>query len=60
MRLAAIHNGAKMEIYASGGLWLLQMVSELDTERRANKDAGPDCKIPHLLERGLVKVETSP
>ena len=47
----------KRTIFASGGLGLLQMVSEPDTERCASKDIGPprgvDCEIPHWLERGM-------
>ena len=44
----------KRTISASGGLGLLQMVSELDTERCVSKDARPprgvDCEISHRLE----------
>ena len=44
-----------MTIFASGGLELLQMVSELDTKQCANEDAGSlrevNCEIPHRLER---------
>ena len=51
-----IRNGLKRAISASGGLGLLQMVSEPDTGRCANEDAGPprgvDSEIPHRLERG--------
>ena len=51
-----ICNGQKWIIFFSGGLGLLQMVSESDTGRCASEDAGPsmglDCEIPHRLERG--------
>ena len=54
-RLTVIHNGPKQTIFASSGLELLQMVSELGSERCASEDAGPstgvDCEIPHRLER---------
>ena len=50
-----IRNGPKQTIFANGGFWLLQMVSEPDTGRCANKDAGPsrgvDCEILYRLER---------
>ena len=64
-----ICNGAKRTISASGGLGLLQMVSEPDTGLCASKDARSprwvDCEIPHRLERGegsisYKGVETSP
>ena len=55
VRLTAKLNGPK-RISASGGLGLLQMVSELDIGRCANEDVGPprgvDCEIPRRLERG--------
>ena len=35
-----ICNGLKRTIFASGGLELLQMVSEADTERCVNDDVG--------------------
>ena len=41
VRLTAIRNGSKRAISSSGGLGLLQMVSELDTESCANEDARP-------------------
>ena len=51
-----IRNGPKQTIFTSGGLKLLQMVSELDTGRCASEDVGSpkgvDCEIPHRLERG--------
>ena len=53
--LTAIRNGSKWMIFVSGGLGLVQMVSELDNGWCANEDAGPsrgvDCEIPHQLER---------
>ena len=56
VRLMTIRNEPKRIISASGGFWLLQMVSESDTERCASEDARPsrgvDCEIPHWLERG--------
>ena len=56
VRLMAIRNGSKWTISASGGLEILQMVSEPDTERCASEDAGPpkgvDCEIPNRLKRG--------
>ena len=46
----------KRTISTSGGLGLLQMVSEPDTEWCASEDVGlprgVDCEIPHQLERG--------
>ena len=36
-----IRNGSKRTISASGGLGLLQMVSEPDTGRYASEDVGP-------------------
>ena len=36
-----IRNGSKRTIFASGGLGLLQTVSELDTGRCASEDTGP-------------------
>ena len=46
---------SKWTISASGGLRLLQMVSEPGTEQCASEDAGPlkgvDCEITHRLER---------
>ena len=46
---------SKRTICASGGLELLQMVSEPDTGWYANEDAGSprgvDYEIPHWLER---------
>ena len=43
-------------ISASSGFGLLQMVSELDIERRVSEDIElpreVDCEIPHGLERG--------
>ena len=57
MRLTAIRNGPKRTIPASGGLGLLQMVSEPDTERCDSEDTGPlrgvDCEISHRLESGM-------
>ena len=51
-----ICNGSKWTIFASGGLELLQMISELGTKWCANKDGesrrGVDCEIAHRLERG--------
>ena len=51
-----IYNGPKRTIFASGGLGLLQMISELDTRRCASKDTelprGVDYEILHRLERG--------
>ena len=41
VRPTAIRNGPKWTIFASGGLGLLQMVSELHTERCASVDTGP-------------------
>ena len=41
MRLTAIRNKLKQIIFVSGGLGLLQMVLESDTEKCANKDASP-------------------
>ena len=45
----------KRTISASGGLGLLQMVSEPDIGQCASEDAEPrrgvDCEIPHRLER---------
>ena len=42
-------------IFASGGRWLLQMVSEPGSGRCVGEDASPqggvDCEIPHRLER---------
>ena len=56
VRLTAIRNRPKRTISTSSELELLQMVSEPDTERCANEDAGPrrgvDFEIPHQLERG--------
>ena len=56
MRLTTIRNGPKQTVSVSGGLGLLQMVSELDTGRCASEGVGPlkgvDCEIPHRLERG--------
>ena len=52
-----IHNGPKWTISASGGLELLQMVSELETEWCASEDAWPlrrvNCEIPLRLEKGM-------
>ena len=46
----------KRTISVNGGLGLLQMVSEPNTEQCASEDAGPrrrvDCEISHWLERG--------
>ena len=51
-----IRNGPKRTMFASGEVGLLQMVSELDTERCGNEDAGlprrVDCEILHRLEKG--------
>ena len=48
----AISNGPKWTMFASGGLGLLQMVLESDTERCVSEDVGPlrrvDCEILHL------------
>ena len=56
MRLTAIRNGPKRIMSASGGLGLLEIVSELGTEQCASEDAvSPrevDCEIPLRLERG--------
>ena len=56
VKLTAICNGSKWTIFASGGLGLLQMVSEPDTEWCASEDVGllreVYCEIPHWLERG--------
>ena len=41
MRLTAIRNGPNRTISTSGGLRLLQMISEPDTKRYANEDAEP-------------------
>ena len=41
VRLTAMRNGLKRTIFASGGLGLLQMVSELGSERCDSEDAGP-------------------
>ena len=41
VRLMGKHNGPKWIMYASGGLELLKMVSELDTRQCASEDAGP-------------------
>ena len=53
--LKLVRNGPKWTIFASGQLGLLQIVSELDTERCASKDARPprgvDCEILHRLEK---------
>ena len=50
-----IRNGPKRTIFASGGLALLQIVSEPGTGWCASEDVGPlrgvDCEIPHQLER---------
>ena len=52
-----IRNGPKQTISASGGLGMLQMVSESNIGRCANEDIEPprgvDCEISHLLERGM-------
>ena len=51
-----IRNRLKRTISASSGLRLLQMVSELGTERRASEDVEPlrgvNREIPHQLKRG--------
>ena len=51
-----IRNEPKWTITVIGGIELLQMISELDTERCAIKDTEPprrvDYEIPHWLERG--------
>ena len=51
-----IRNVPKRTISTGGGLGLLQMISEPDTEWCASEDAGPpkrvDCEILHWLERG--------
>ena len=68
VRLTEIYNEPKWTIFASGGLELLQIVSELDTRWGASEDVGPprevDCEISHRLERGTSipyrGVETSP
>ena len=56
LRLIAMCNELKRTISASGGLELLQMVSEPNTGWCANEDVGlprgVDCEIPHRLERG--------
>ena len=56
VRLTALRNGPKRIISASGGLGLLQMVSEPNTGWCASKDAGPpkgvDCEIPRRFDRG--------
>ena len=39
--LKTLRESSKRIIFASDGLGLLQMVSELDTERYVSKDAGP-------------------
>ena len=50
-----IHNGRKQTISVSGGIGLLQMVSESNTEWCSSEDVGPqrgmDCEIPHRVER---------
>ena len=55
VRLTAIPNGPKWTISPSGGLVLLQMVSEPNIVRCANEDTGLlrglDYEIPHRLER---------
>ena len=55
MRLTTIGNGLKRTISTSGGLELLQMVSEPDTGQCAGEDTGPlrgvECEIPRVLER---------
>ena len=64
VRLTTIRNESKRTISTSGELELLQIVSEPDTGRCANKDTGPpkkmDCKILHRLDKGnetfLIKV----
>ena len=50
-----IRNGSNRIISVSGGLGLLQMVSELDTGWCAREDVGwgVNCEIPHRLERGM-------
>ena len=57
VRLMTIRNGPKRTISASGGLGLLQMVSEPNTGQRASGDAAPpkgvDCEIPRRLEREM-------
>ena len=55
VRLTALRNGPKRTISTSGGLGLLQIVSEPDTKQCASKNLGPpsgvDFEIPHRLER---------
>ena len=41
VRLIVMRNGSKWTIFASGGLGLLQMVSEPDIGRYASENAGP-------------------
>ena len=68
MRLTAICNGSKRTICASGGLWLLQMVSEPDTGGVPATTLGPQegwIVRSHISWRGKRNipykgVETSP
>ena len=50
-----IRKGPKWTLHASGGLGLLQIVSEPDIEHSASENVGPPCRvdyeIPHRLER---------
>ena len=54
MRLTTIYNMSKWAI-SSGGLRLLQMVSERDIRRCGSVDAVPprrvNCEIPHWFKR---------
>ena len=62
--MMTILNGSKRIISASGGLGLLQMISELGTERCASKDSEPrkgvDCEILYRLERGMIARRWAP
>ena len=56
VRLTAIRNEPKRTISTSGGLGLLQIVSEPVTGRYPSKDAESprrvDCEILHRLDKG--------
>ena len=53
--LKTLRGSPKRTISANGGLGLLQMVSEADTNRCTSEDAGPqrgvNCEITHWLGR---------
>ena len=64
VRLTTIRNQPKRTISTSGGLRLLQMVSEPDTERCASEDASPQRGWIGLLqmvsEPGCASEDASP